>query len=150
MWTENILMFKLDLRQRTRDQIAKMCWIIEKAREFQKDIYFGFIGYTKAFHCVDHYKLWKLWKWWEHQTTLPAFWEIWMLVKRQELEPDTEQKTDSKLGKEYVKVLYCHPVYLTYMQSTSWEMLGWLKHNLESRLSGEISVTSVMQKVKKN
>ena len=52
-----------------------------------------------------------------------------------------EQKTGSKLGKEYVKAVYCHPAYLTYMQSTSWEMLDWIKHKLESRLSGEISIT---------
>ena len=52
-----------------------------------------------------------------------------------------EQKTGSKLGKEYVKAVYCHPAYLTYMQSTSWEMLDWMKHKLESRLSGEISIT---------
>ena len=52
-----------------------------------------------------------------------------------------EQKTGSKLGKEYVKAVYCHPAYLTYMQSTSWEMLDWIKHKLESRLLGEISIT---------
>ena len=52
-----------------------------------------------------------------------------------------EQKTGSKLGKEYIKAVYCHPAYLTYMQSTSWEMLDWMKHKLESRLSGEISIT---------
>ena len=64
-----------------------------------------------------------------------------MQVKKQQLEPDTEQWTGSKRGKEYVKVVYCHPAYLTYMQSTSWEMLDWMKHKLESRLSGEISIT---------
>ena len=61
------------------------------------------------------------------------------------LEPDTEQWTDSKLGKEYVKAVYCHPAYLTYMQSTSCEMPGWLKHELESRVQEEISITSDMQ-----
>ena len=68
-----------------------------------------------------------------------------MQVKKQQLELDMEQQTGSKLGKEYVKAVYCHPTYLTYMQSTSCEMLGWLKHELESRLSGEISITSGMQ-----
>ena len=68
-----------------------------------------------------------------------------MQVKKQQLELDMEQQTGSKLGKEYVKSVYCHPAYLTYMQSTSWEMLGWMKHKLESRLPGEISVTSDMQ-----
>ena len=65
-----------------------------------------------------------------------------MQVKKQQLEPDMEQQTGSKQGKEYVKVVYWHPAYLTYMQTTSWEMLSWMKHKLESRLPGEISVTS--------
>ena len=61
-----------------------------------------------------------------------------MEVKKQQLEPYVEQWTGSKLGKEYVKAVYCHPAYLTYIQSTSYEMLGWMKHKLESRLPGEI------------
>ena len=68
-----------------------------------------------------------------------------MQVKQQQLELDMEQWTGSKLGKEDIKAVYCHPDYLTYMQSTSCEMLGWMKHNLESRLPGEISITSDMQ-----
>ena len=68
-----------------------------------------------------------------------------MLVKKQQLEPDMEQPTGSKLGKEYFRAIYCHPAYLTYMQSTSSEMPGWIKHKLESRLLGEISITSAMQ-----
>ena len=68
-----------------------------------------------------------------------------MQVKKQQLEPDMEQQTGSKLGKEYVKAVYCHPAYLTYMQSTSWETLGWKRHNLESRLPEEISITSDKQ-----
>ena len=67
-----------------------------------------------------------------------------MQVKKQQLELDMEQ-TGSKSGKEYVKAVYCHPAYLTHMQSTSCEMLGWRKHKLESRLPGEISITSDMQ-----
>ena len=70
-----------------------------------------------------------------------------MQVKKQQLEPDMEQQTSYKLGKEYVKAVYCHPAYLTYMQSTSWEMLGWMKHKLESRLPGEISIISDMQMI---
>ena len=66
-------------------------------------------------------------------------------VKKQQLELDMEQQTGCKLWKEYVKAVYCHPAYLTYMQSTSLEMLDWMKRKLESRLSGEISVTSDMQ-----
>ena len=68
-----------------------------------------------------------------------------MQVKKQQLEPDMEQRTGSKLGKEYVKAVYCHPVNLTSMQSTSCEMLGWMKRKLETRLSGEISITSGTQ-----
>ena len=68
-----------------------------------------------------------------------------MQVKKQHLEPDMEQRTGSKLGKEYIKAVYCHPAYLTAMQSTSREMLGWIKHKLESRLPGEKSRTSDMQ-----
>ena len=68
-----------------------------------------------------------------------------MQVKKQQLELDMEQQTGSKSGKEYVKAVYCHPAYLTYMQSTSWETLGWMKHKLESRLPREISITLVMQ-----
>ena len=88
----------------------------------------------------------KFWKRWEYQTTWPASWEICMQIRNQQLELDMEQQTGSKLGKEYVKTVYCHPVYLIYMQSTSWEMLGWMKHRLESRLLGEISKTSDMHK----
>ena len=80
-----------------------------------------------------------------------------MQVRKQQLELDMKQQTGSKLGKEYVKAVYCHPAYLTFMQSTSRKMPGWMKHKLESRLPEEISITSDMhmtpplwQKVKKN
>ena len=89
--------------------------------------------------------------------TLATYWEICMQVRKQQLEPDMEQQTGSKLGKEYIKAVYCHPAYLTSMQSTSWEMPGWMKHKLGSRLLGEVSITSDMQmtpplwqKVKRN
>ena len=68
-----------------------------------------------------------------------------MQVKKEQLEPDVEQQTGSKLGKEYIKAVYCYPAYLTYMQSTSYKILAWMKHNLESRMLGEISITSDMQ-----
>ena len=106
---------------------------LEEAREFQKNIYFSFIEYAKAFVWIT-INCGKFWKRWECQTTWHASWEICMQVKKQ---PDMEQQTGSKLGKEYVKAVYCHPAYLTYMQSTSWETLDWKKHKLESRLSGE-------------
>ena len=69
----------------------------------------------------------KFFKRWEYQTTWPAYWEICVQVRKQQLELDMEEQTGSKLGKEYVNAVYCHPVYLTYMQSTSWETLGWIK-----------------------
>ena len=89
----------------------------------------------------------KFLKRWEYQTALPASWEICIQVKKQHLEPDMEQWTASKLGKEYVKAVYCHPAYLTSMQSTSCEMPGWMKYKLESRLPGEISTTSDKQMI---
>ena len=80
----------------TRDQIANIHWIIEKAREFQKNIYFCFIDYAKAFDCVDHNKLWKILKEIEYQTTWTASWGICMEVKKQQLELDMKQQTGSK------------------------------------------------------
>ena len=103
----------------TRDQIANIRWIMEKAREFQKNIYVCFIDQAKAFDCVDHNKLWKILQ----EIGLPD--HLTLLLrnlyagKKQQLESDMEQRTGSKLGKEYVKAVYCHPTYLTYMQSTS-------------------------------
>ena len=118
---------------------------MEKAREFQKNIYFCLIDYAKAFDCVDHNKLENSERVGNNQTTWPDYWEICMQVKKQELELDMEQQTGSKSEKEYIKAVYCHPACLTYMQSTSWETLDWKKHKLESRLLGEISITSDMQ-----
>ena len=79
----------------TRDQIANIRWIIEKAREFQKNIYFAFIDYAKAFDCVDHNELWKILKVTEYQTTWPASWETCMQVRKQQLKPDMDQQTGS-------------------------------------------------------
>ena len=125
-----------------RDQTANIHWIIEKAREYQKNIYFCFIDYAKAFDCVDHNKLWKNLK----EMGIPDHFTCLLrnLYAGQQLELDMEQWTGSKSGKEYITAVYCHPVYLIYMQSTSHEMLGWKKHKLESRFPGEISITSDM------
>ena len=141
----------------TGDQITNIHWIKEKAREFHKNIYICFLLTT-----LQPLTVWittncgKFFKRWEYQATSPASWEICMQVRKQQLVLDMEQQTGSKLGKEYVKAVYCHPAYLTSIQSTSWETLGWMKHKLESRLP-EISITSDMQmtpplwqKVKKN
>ena len=101
----------------TRAQIANIRWIIETTREFQKHIYFCFIDYAKAFDCVYHNKLWKILKQMrlpDHLTCLPR-----NLYAGQEATLAMEQQTGSKLGKEYVKAVSCHPAYLTYMQSTA-------------------------------
>ena len=97
-WTVNFQMFKLVLKGRgTRDQIANICWIMEKARELQKNIYFCLIDYAKAFDSVDHTtNFGKFLKRWEYQTTWPVFWEICMQIKKQQLEPGVEQCTGSK------------------------------------------------------
>ena len=89
-----------------------------KKQEFQKNVYFCFIEYAKAFD-VDHNKLWKILKEMGIPDHLTCLLEICMQVKKQQLELDMEQQTGSKLGKEYIKAVYCHPAYLTYMQSTS-------------------------------
>ena len=151
-------MFKLDLEKAEEPEIKLPTSAgSSKKQEFQKNIYFYFIDYTKAFDYVDHSKLWKILKEMGIPDHLTASWEICMRVRKQQLELDMEQQTGSKVGKEYNKAVYCHPAYLTYMQSTSWEMLGWKKHKLESRLPGDISITSDMrmtpplwQKVKRN
>ena len=98
----------------TRDQIANICWIIKKTREFQKNIYFCFIDYAKAFECVDT-KNWIILKEMGIPDHLTCLLKICMQVKKQQLERNMEQQTDSKSGMEYIKDVYCHPVYLTYM-----------------------------------
>ena len=115
MWTKSFQIYKLDLEkaEESRDQMTNICWVIEKTREFQKNIYFCFIDYAKDFDCVDH-NCGKFFKRQEYQTTFPVSWETCMQDKKQQLEPDMEQQTGSKLEKEYLKAVYCHPVYLTY------------------------------------
>ena len=129
----------------TRDQIANIHWFMEKGREYQKNMYFCFMTMPKPLTLWITVNCAKFWKRWEYQTTWPASWETCMQVRKQQLELDMEQQTGSIKEKEYVMAVYCHPAHLTSMQSTSWEMLGWKKHKLESRLSGEISITWDMQ-----
>ena len=100
----------------SRDQIANITWIIQKAREFQKNIYFCFIDYTKAFDCVDHNKLWEILNEMVIPNHLTCLLRNCMQVKMQQLEMNMEQSTGFKLGKEYIKAVYCHPAYLAYMQ----------------------------------
>ena len=113
----------------TRDQIANICWITEKAREFQKNIYFCFIDYAKAFDCVDHNKLWKILKETgiaDHLTCLLR--NLYVQVRKQQLEMDMEQQTGSKLGKEYIKAVYCYPAYLTFIWRVHHEKC-WVGRN---------------------
>ena len=153
-------MFKLGLDKAEDPEIKLpmiyICWIIDKAREFQTNIYFCFIDYAKTFVWITT-NCGKFLKRWEYQTTLPASWKSCMQVKKRQLELGIEQWTGFRLEKEYIRALYCHPAYLTYVQSTSYEMSGWVKLKLESRLPGEISTTSdrqitlpLWQKAKRN
>ena len=121
----------------TRNQIANIHLIMEKAREFQKNIYFCLLTMPKPLSVWITTNYGKFFKRWEFQITWPASREICMQVKGQQLDPDMEQQTGSKSGKEYIKDAYCHPANLTYMQSTSGETLDWKKHKLESRLPGK-------------
>ena len=113
-----------------------------KIKQIPEKIYFSIIVYAKVFDCVDHNKLEKILKQMGIPDHLTCLLRNLLQVKKQQLELDMEQQTDSKLGKEYAKAVYCHASYLTYMQSTSCKMLGWMNHKLELRLQGEISVTS--------
>ena len=125
----------------TRDQIANIFWIIERARELKKNIYFCFIDYAKAFDSVDHNKPWKSLE----EMGIPD--DLTCLLRNRYASQEAIVRTGYgtinwfQIGMECVKAVYCHPAYLTYMQSASWEMLGWRKHKLESRLPGEIPIT---------
>ena len=159
MWTVNIQVFKLDLEKAEEPKI-KLPTSVGSSKEQESS------RKTSTSALLTMPKPLTVWittncgtflKRWEYQITWHASWEICMQVKKQQLELDMEQQTGSKEGKEYIKVVYCHLAYLTYMWSTSWEMLGWIKHKLESRLPGEISITSdkqmtppLWQKMKRN
>ena len=154
----DLQMFRLDLEKAEESEIELTTSIgSSKKQEYQKNTYFCFIDYAKALSVWITTDCEKFFKRWEYQTTWPAFWEICIQVRKQQLELDMEHQTGSKLSKDYVRVIYCHHAYLIYMQSTACEMPDWMKHKLESRLPGEISVTSDMkmnpplqQKMKKN
>ena len=118
-------MFKLDLEKAEEPEIKlpASVGLLKKQENSRKTIYFCLVDYTKAIDCVDCDKLWKILRR-EYQRPLHAFWEICVQIKKKELEPDMKQWTGSKLGKEYIKAVYCHPAYLTSMQNTSCEMPG--------------------------
>ena len=131
----------------TRDQIANIHWIIEKAREFQKNIYFCFIDYTKASDCVDHNKLWKILKEMEIPDHLTCLLRNMYAVQEATVRTGHGKTDWFQIGKRVCQGCILSPCFLTYMQSTSCEMPGWMKHKLESRLLGEISITSDMQMI---
>ena len=149
-------MFKLDLDKAEKPEIKLPTSTgSSKKQEFKKNIYFCFIDYANAFDCVDHSKLWKTLQEMgilDHLTCL-----LGNLYAGQEATVRTrhEQQTSLKLEKVYIKAVYCHSAYLTYPQSTSYKMPGWMKHKLESRLPRELLANKQMipllwQKVKKN
>ena len=119
MWVnlEDIILSELSQTQKDKCCMFSLICVVE-------NIYFCFFNYAKAFDCVEHSKLWKILE----KMGIPDHLTC-MQVKKQQLEPDMEQQTYSKLGKEYIKAVYHHLAYLTYMQSTSCEMLGWMKHS---------------------
>ena len=128
----------------TRDQIANIHWSLKKLGSSRKTSTSALL--TTAFDCVEHNKLWKILQEMgitDHLTCLLRN----LYAGQEETELDREQETGSKWGKEYVKAVYCHPAYLIYMQSISWEMLGWMTHNLKSKFLGEISTVSDMQMI---
>ena len=158
-WTVNFQMFKLVLEKADEPEIKlpTSAGSSKKQDSFRKTSTSALSTPPKPLTVWITKNCGKFWKRWDYQTTWPASWETCMQVMKQQLELDMEQQSSSKQEKEYIKAVYCHPAYLTSMQSTSWETLDWKKHKLESRLPGEISITSDMQmtpplwqKVKKN
>ena len=135
----------LEKAEESKIKLPTSAGSLEK-QEFQKNIYFCFIDFTKAFDCVDHNKQWKILKEMgilDHITCLLRN----LYADQEATEPDMEQWTGSKFGKEYVKAVYCHPAYLTYMQSISCKMPGWMNHKLEATLLAEIPIPSDMQMI---
>ena len=146
-WTVNFQIFKLDLEKAEEPEIKLPTSVgSSKKQESSRKTYISaLLTMPKSLTVWITINCGKFFKRWEHQTTWPASWEMCMQVKKQQLELDMDQQTGSISGKEYVKAVYSHPAYLTSMQSTSCKMPGWMKHKLESRLPGEISITSDMQ-----
>ena len=146
-WTETFQTFKLNLEKAKEPEIKLPTPVgsSKKQESSRKTSISALLTMPKPLSVWITINCGKFWKRWEYQTTWPASWETCRQIRKQQLELDMEQQTGSKQEKEYIKSVYCHPAYLTSMQSTSWEMLGWKKHKLESRLPGEISITSDMQ-----
>ena len=133
MWTMNFQMFKLVLEKAEEPEIklptSAESW--KKQESSRKTSISALLTMLKPLTVWTTINCGKFWKRWEYQTTWPASWETCMQVRKQQLELGMEQQTSSKQEKEYVKAVYCHPAYLSSMQSTSWDKLGWKKHKLE-------------------
>ena len=140
-------MFKVDLEKAEEPEIKLPTSIrsSKKQASSRKASTFALLNMPKSLTVWIMTNCGKFLKRWEHHTIWPASWETCTQVKKLQLEWDMEQQTGSKLGKEYVKAVCCHPAYLTSMQSTSCKMLGLMKHKLKSGLPGEISIASEMQ-----
>ena len=138
----NFQMFKL-VSEKVEEPEIKLPTSVGSSKS--KRVIFLFYWLCQSLWLCGSQQTGKFLKRWEYQSTLPGSWEICMQVKKQWLEPDMEQQTGSKLGKEYIKAVFCHPDYSTSMQSTSRETLDWKKNMLESRLLEEISITSYTQ-----
>ena len=147
MWTMNSQMFKLVLEKAEEPEIKwpTSAGSSKEPESSRKTSISALLTMSKPLTVWITINCGKFWERWECQTTWPASWEICMQVRKQQLELDMEQQTVSKQEKQYIKAVYCHPAYLNYMQSTSWETLDCKKHKLESRVPGEISITSDMQ-----
>ena len=142
----NFQIFKLDL-EKAEEPVIKLptsVWSSKKQESSRKTSTSVLLTMPKPLNVWITTNCGKFFKRWEYQITWPASWEIYIQVRKKQLELDMDQQTGSKSGKEYIKAVYCHPAYLIY-KSTSWEMLGWMKCKLESKLWGEISITADMQ-----
>ena len=139
-WTKNFQMYKLGLEEPEEPEIKLPTFVGSwgKQGNYRKNIYFCFTDYSKTFDCVDHNKLWKILEEMGASDHLTCFLRNLQVCQ----EATIEQPTGSKLGKGYDKVVYCHPAYLTSMQSPLCEIPGWMNHKLESRLPGEVSTIS--------
>ena len=158
MWTVNFHMFKLVLEKAEEPKVKLPASAGSSKKQESSSKTSGtsvLLTMPKPLTVWITINCGKIFKRWEYQTTWLASWETYMQVRKQWLELDMKQQTGSKLGKEYVKAVYCHPAYLTYMQSTSWETLCWKKHKRESTVLGEMTSDMQMtpplwQKVKNN
>ena len=157
-WTVNFQMFKLVLEKAEEPEIKLPTSVraSKKQESSRKTSISALLTMPKPLTVWITINCGKFWKTWEYQTTLPTSWEICMQVKKQQLEMDMNNRLVPNWERS-TSTVYCHPAYLTYLQRTLWEMSGWMKHKLESRLLGEISILSDMQmtpplwqKVKRN